>query len=87
MTYGVEFCRHVLSVREKEGLSFTETAARFSVGVASLTRWTRQVEPKLYDRRKGLKVDLEKVAQDVRDHPNDDQYERAALFWQTGSEC
>ena len=42
MIYGVEFRRHVLSVCEKEGLTFCETAERFLVGVASLTRWARQ---------------------------------------------
>ncbi len=64
----------------KEGLSFEETSERFGVGVASLKRWSKRLHPKPYERRKIRKIDLEKLAQDVRDHPNAYQYERAARF-------
>ncbi len=80
MTYGIEFRRHVLSVREKEGLSFAQTASRFSVGVASLTRWAKSPEPKTTREGRPRKIDLEKLAQDVRDHPDAFQYERATRF-------
>ncbi|MFV0385803.1 IS630 transposase-related protein [Paracoccus sp. (in: a-proteobacteria)] len=80
MTYSLDFRRHVLSVREKEGLTFAETATRFSVGVASLTRWAKSPEPKATREGRPRKVDLEKLAQDVRDHPDAYQYERAARF-------
>ena len=80
MTYPVPFRRHVLSVREKEGLSFEETADRFSVGIASIKRWAKRLDPKPHERRKIRKIDPEKLAQDVRDHPDAYQYERAARF-------
>ena len=80
MTYGVKFRRHVFSVREREGLSFAETCERFSVGVASLTRWTRRVEPQATREGRPRKIDLEKRMRDVRDDPDAFQHERAARF-------
>lgn len=80
MSHPVAFRRHVLLICEKEGLSFAETAERFSVGIASLKRWSKRLEPKPHIRRKIRKIDLEKLAQDVRDFPDAYQYERAARF-------
>ena len=45
MTYSLDFRRHVLSVREKEKLTIAEASARFSVGIASVTRWLSRLEP------------------------------------------
>ena len=80
MTYSLEFRRHVLSVREKEGLTFSQTAARFSVGIASLIRWAKKPEPKATREGRPRKLDLEKLAEDVKNHPDSYQYERAARF-------
>ncbi len=80
MSYSISFRRHVLAVREREGLTFAEAAERFSVGIASLMRWSGRLEPRVYRRERGLKIDLEKLAQDVRDHPDAYQHERAARF-------
>ena len=80
MTYPVSFRQHVLSVREKEGLTFDETSERFCVGVASLKRWSKCLTPKPYERRKIRKLDPTALAQDVADHPDAYQYERAARF-------
>ncbi|PIE16193.1 MAG: transposase, partial [Rhodobacterales bacterium] len=80
MTCPISFRRHVLSIREKEGLSFEETSERFGVGIAPLKRWSKRLHPRPYERRKIRKIDPEKLAQDVRDHPDAYQYERAARF-------
>ena len=80
MSHSVSFRRHVLRIKARDDLSFAQVAARFSVGVASVKRWSKRVEPKPYERRKGIKIDLEALAQDVRDHPDAYQYERAARF-------
>lgn len=80
MTYSLDFRRHVLSVREKEGLTFAETAERFAVGIASVTRWAKTPEPKSTREGRPRKIDLDQLAQDVRDHPDAYQYERAARF-------
>lgn len=80
MTYSVSFRRHVLDVKERENLTFGHAARRFSVGIASLVRWSKEIEPKIYRREKGLKIDLEHLRQDVCDYPDAYQYERAARF-------
>ncbi len=69
--------------RHKNGtgpLTFAETAERFSVGIASVTRWAKTPEPKSTREGRPRKIDLEKLAQDVRDDPDAYQYERAARF-------
>lgn len=80
MTYPVSFRRHVLDVKARENLTFGHAARRFSVGIASLIRWSKEIEPKIYRREKGLKITLEALRQDVRDYPDAYQYERAARF-------
>ncbi len=79
MSYSIDFRRHALAVREREGLSFSAAAERFGVGVASLKRWSKRLEPLSY-KRKSRKIDLERLAEDVRQFPDAYQYERAARF-------
>ena len=80
MSYSISFRRHVLRVKDVEGLSFARTADRFSVGIASVKRWSKRLEPKPCARKRPRKLDPEKLAQDVCDHPDAYQYERAARF-------
>lgn len=80
MTYSLDFRRHVLFVREEECLSIRETSERFSVGIASIVRWLKDPEPKATREGRPRKVDLDLLAQDLRDNPDAYQYERAARF-------
>lgn len=80
MTYPTDFRRHVMSTKEKEGLSFRATACRFNIGVTSLLRWSRRLEPKAFREGRPRKIDLEKLRQDIRDYPDAYQYERAERF-------
>lgn len=77
MTYSSDFRRKVLSVREKEGLTIAEVAARFCVGVASVTRWLKNPEPKKGRNKPATKIDMQALARDVLEHPDAYQYERA----------
>jgi transposase len=77
MTYSLDFRRKVLSVREKEGLTIPEVAARFCVGVATIVRWLRRVEPRLTRNKPATKIDRIALARDVREHPDAYQEERA----------
>ena len=77
MTYPISFRRKVLSVREKENLSIAQVARRFCVGVASVTRWIKTPDPKTTRNKPATKIDMEILAQDVKDHPYAYQYERA----------
>src|SRR5262249_22442343 len=77
MTYPSSFRRKVLSVREKEGLTIAQVAKRFCVGVASVTRWVKNPDPKTTRNKPATKINMEALAQDVRDYPDAYQFERA----------
>ena len=79
MTYGLDFRRKVLSVRQKEDLTIGEVASRFNVGIASVVRWLKEVHPKASGSR-DRKIDLSALSADVRDNPDAYQHERAARF-------
>ena len=79
MTYTFDFRRKVLRVREQESVSIRETAKRFHMGSASITRWLSRIEvkPSLSRQRKLAKAAL---AKDIEHHPGAYQRERAARF-------
>jgi len=56
MTYSVSFRRHVLDLKERENLTFAHAAHRFSVDIASLVRWSKEIEPTIYRREKEMEL-------------------------------
>lgn len=80
MTHPVKFRCHVLSIKRKAGLTFKQTAERFAVGIASLTRWNKTITPKATRENRPRKVDLKELAKDVETYPGSSQYERALRF-------
>lgn len=80
MTYSVDFRRHILSIKKKERLTFEQTAERFAVGIASLTRWNKTITPKVTRENRPRKVDLKALAKDVENYPDAYQHERALRF-------
>jgi transposase len=79
MTYPLKFRQHLLKLREEEGLTYSETARRFHIGLSSLKRWLEKPEP-VKKRNRKSKIDMEALAKDVEAHPDDYQYERAQRF-------
>ena len=77
MTYSLDFRLKVLKVKEKEGLGFAKTAERFCVGLASIVRWAKKPEPQLTRYKPPLKINMEALKQDIEQHPDAYQYERA----------
>lgn len=45
MSYSVDLRKKVLKIREKGGLSIKQTAQRFHLSTASITRWLKRIEP------------------------------------------
>jgi transposase len=78
MTYSLDFRRKVLSTREAEGLTISEVAGRFCVGVASVVRWVKRLEPCTSRYKPATRIDRIALARDVREHPDAYQAERAA---------
>ena len=80
MTYSLDFRQKVLSVRERDNLTFQQVSNRFSVGVGSVVRWLNCADIKPYIRVKARKIDLDLLAQDVEKYPGSYQFERAEGF-------
>ena len=80
MTYSLELRQHIFKVKQKEGLTFEETAARFHVSARTLFRWEQRLEPQVTHKKHSRKIDLEALAKHVEQEPNGYQRARAAYF-------
>jgi transposase len=79
MTYPLKFRQHVFKVQAEEGLSDSATARRFRIGLSSLKRWSKHLEP-VEKRNRKPRIDMESLAKDVEAYPDDYQFERAQRF-------
>ena len=77
MTYSIDFRRKVLSIREKEGLSFSQIAKRFGVSVNSVFLWSKSIEPKRTRNKAPIKIHDNLLLEDIRKYPDAYMYERA----------
>src|SRR5258708_2842548 len=66
MTYSLDFREKVLSVYREEELTIAEVASRFCVGVASIVRWLKRVEPCRTRIKPATKIDMIALARDIR---------------------
>ncbi|MEP7351143.1 MAG: IS630 transposase-related protein [Sphingorhabdus sp.] len=73
----MDFRRKVISVRKAEGLTIGQVSARFCVGIATVTRWLKRIEPQLTRIKPATKIDRIALARDVREHPDAYLHERA----------
>ena len=77
MTYSTHYRQKVLSTRTKEGLTIAQTAQRFNIGIASITRWLKRIDPIRTRVRAWTRIDIHALARDIRDFPDAYHYERA----------
>ena len=78
MSYSVDFRKKVLKIKSEEKLSCREVAKRFKIGVMTVVRWGKRLEPKLIRERSADKLALDaRLLKDVSAHPYAFQYERA----------
>ena len=77
MTYSVHFRQKVLSVKEKEKLSFTAISKLFNIGRNTVFTWTKKLHPEKHRNKKQVKIDLDRLQQDVEEYRDAYQYERA----------
>jgi transposase len=77
MSYTKYFRKKAHSIREKEKLTLKETAVRFGVGVASIMRWVKKIEPCTTRNRPASKINMEELKKDLQLHPDAFLYERA----------
>lgn len=77
MTYSLDFRLHILAVKKKKNLSFAETAERFSVGIASIVRWSKKPAPQTTRNKPPVKINMDALQADILQYPDAYQYERA----------
>jgi transposase len=80
MAYSLDFRKRVLRIKEEKKLTFGKASERFGVGIRTLFRWQRKIEPCVTRNKPATKINMEKLAEDVKAHPDDFQYERAERF-------
>ena len=83
--YGLDFRSKVMEIRRREGLSMAAVAARFGVGVSSVMRWSKRLDPKVKRNKPATKIDMVALAADVQRYPDSFLHERAARFGVTGT--
>ena len=77
MTYTLDFIKRVLKVKKDKKLSHRATADLFQIGTSTLANWQKGLFPKGTRNRKPSKISDEVLLQDVKDHPDAFQHERA----------
>ena len=80
MSYSLDFRRQVFKVKQKEALTFEQTSERFGIPIRTLFRWQVSIEPKTKRDNPATKIDMEALAEDVKNNPDLYQYERAKKF-------
>ena len=78
MTYSVDFRKKVLSIKDKDKLSFILAARRFGISKTTLLSWTKNIEPQITRSKKAVKIDMEALRKDIELYPDSYCYERAA---------
>ena len=68
MTYSVHFRKQVLTVEEKEQLSFSAISKRFSIGRDTVFSWTKKLHPQKHRDKKAIKKDRDKLVEDVKEY-------------------
>ena len=76
MTYSVQFRKKVLKV-QSEGKSFIELSKRFKISTRTISRWKKEINPKVRRNKRPIKIDNEALKKDIKDYPDSYSYERA----------
>ena len=77
MGYSLDFRKRVFALKEKENLTFKETSSRFGISMATLFRWQINIEPCTKRDQPALKIDMEKLQDDIVTYPDAYNNERA----------
>lgn len=76
MTYSLDFRKQVLKSLD-EGMTFVQAADFYDLSPTTLQNWKRRVHSKTTRHTKPHKISDDVLLNDVKEHPDDYQYERA----------
>jgi transposase len=80
MTYDLNFRRKVFAYKAKNELTFEKTSNHFDIGIRTLFRWQQSIIPCTTRHRPATKIDMAKLAQQIKESPDEYQWERALRF-------
>ena len=80
MAYSLDFRKQVFKIKAQEKLTYQETSDRFGIPIRTLFRWNKRIEPKLSRDKPPTKIDMDALSNDLKEHPDLYQYERAEKF-------
>ena len=76
MTYSVQFRKKVLKI-QLTGESFIKLSKRFKISTTTISRWKKELNPKLSRNKRPIKIDNEVLKKDIEDYPDSYSYKRA----------
>lgn len=76
MTYSVQFRKKVLKL-QLAGESFIKLSKRFQISTTTISRWKKELKPKLGRNKRPIKIDDEVLKKDIEAYPDSYSYERA----------
>lgn len=76
MTYSLDFRRQVLKSLD-EGMTFVQAAEFYNLSPTTIQNWKRRVHSKTTRQTKPYKIPDDVLLNDIKEHPDDYQYERA----------
>jgi transposase len=77
MTYSVDFRRRALEMKKKLNLTYGEAAHKLGIGIASLVRWNKELEPQKHRNKPATKINTTQLLKDVEMYPDAYLQERA----------
>lgn len=80
MTYTLKARKRIFKIKNEENLTYMETSKRFKVGIATLFRWSKKIEPEVTRNKPATKIDMKALKLDVKKNPDAYQWERAKKF-------
>jgi transposase len=78
--YSLSFRKKVFDVMKKEDISITAVAKKFHIGRITIQRWKKKIEPCKKRNKPATKIDMQRLEQDLKERPDDYQWERAQRF-------
>lgn len=76
MTYSLDFRRQVLESID-DGMTYVQAAEFYNLSPTTIQNWKRRVHSKTTRQTKPYKISDDVLLNDVKEHPDDYQYERA----------
>jgi transposase len=75
----------VFKIKKGEGLTYAATSKRFGVGMRTLFKWKKEIEPKKGRNKPATRLSMEALRADVEKYPDKYQYERGKMLGVTVS--